>query len=202
MNGEAPREPAPASAGTTGWAVFDTDLGPCGVAWGDLGITGTALPDDNATETRGYLTLRYPGAPEADPLAPVEAAILRIRAVLGGSSDDDLADLELDLSGVSTFAREVYRIARTVPPGSTTTYGAIAAELGGPGVARAVGRALGDNPFPIIVPCHRVTAADGAIGGFSAPGGARTKRRMLLTEQAGERESPGLFGAPELYGSG
>ncbi len=201
MNGEAPRDPAPASAGTAGWAVFDTELGTCGIAWGDAGITGVALPDAEVAGTGEYLARRYPGVPEAAPPADIESAIARITAVLAGTSADSLVDLELDLTGVTGFAREVYRIARAVPPGNTTTYGAIAADLGGPGVARAVGRALGDNPFPIIVPCHRVTAADGAIGGFSASGGARTKRRMLLIEHAGEQESPGLFGATELYGS-
>ena len=184
-----------------GWAIFATELGECAIAWGAEGLTGTALPENGASSDgmAGYLLARYPGIGPADPPGWVDAAIDRIRAVLAGRSDDDLADLPLDQAGVSEFAQQVYRLARAVPPGETTTYGAIAGRLGGPVVARAVGRALGDNPFPIVVPCHRVTAADGAIGGFSAPGGARTKRRMLLVERAGERDDPGLFGAADLY---
>lgn len=201
MDGQAPRTPAPAADHTLGWAIFPTELGECAIAWGAEGLTGTALPEDGASSDgmAGYLLARYPGIGPADPPGWVDAAIDRIRAVLAGRSDDDLADLPLDQAGVSEFAQQVYRLARAVPPGETTTYGAIAGRLGGPVVARAVGRALGDNPFPIVVPCHRVTAADGAIGGFSAPGGARTKRRMLLVERAGERDDPGLFGAADLY---
>ena len=168
------------------------------MAWGPAGITGIALPDE-AGSVEAYLVGRYPDAGSAEPPPSVAEAIGRMQEVLAGRTADDLSDLPLDQTGLSDFAREVYRLARAVPPGETTTYGAIAAHLGGPTVARAVGRALGDNPFPIVVPCHRVTAAGGTIGGFSAPGGARTKRRMLLMERAGEREEPGLFGVDELY---
>ena len=198
MNGTAPTGAAPASVTTTGWTEFDSELGRCGVAWGSGGITGTALPDEPQS-VRVYLAGRYPGVDPAQPPSAVADAIGRMQAVLAGRSTDDLSDLTLDLTGVSEFAAEVYRLARQVPPGRTTTYGAIAAELGGPTVARAVGRALGSNPFPIIVPCHRVTGADGTIGGFSAPGGAPTKRRMLLVERAGENTAPPLFGPDELY---
>ena len=198
MDGTAPAGAAPASRTTTGWAAFESVLGRCGVAWGPAGITGTALPDEPSTVER-YLTGRYPEVGVIAPPSTVGDAISRIQEVLAGRSDDDLSDITLDLTGVSEFAAAVYRLAREVPPGRTTTYGALAAQLGGPTVARAVGRALGDNPFPIIVPCHRVTGADGTIGGFSAPGGARTKRRMLLIERAGEDSAPGLFGADELY---
>ena len=198
MNGTAPNGAAPAARVTTGWAEFDSDLGRCGVAWGPAGITGTALPGD-AGAVGAYLAGRYPDVGSAAPPPTVDEAIGRMQDVLAGRSDDDLADVPLDLTGVSEFAAAVYRLARQVPPGRTTTYGAIAAQLGGPTVARAVGRALGDNPFPIVVPCHRVTGADGTIGGFSAPGGARTKRRMLMVEHADEDAAPGLFGADELY---
>lgn len=199
MHGSAPTGPAPASGSTTGWATFDTRIGVCGIAWGEAGITGVALPADSDDAAGEYLRSRYPAADEEPATSQIEQAIERIRQVLDGARDS-LADLELDYTGVHEFPRRVYEIARTVEPGSTITYGEIAAQLGGPGLARAVGRALGDNPFPIVVPCHRVLGADGAIGGFSASGGARTKRHMLLLEGAGERDEPGLFGATEIYG--
>jgi methylated-DNA-[protein]-cysteine S-methyltransferase len=198
MDGTAPTGIAPASRTTTGWTAFPSVLGRCGVAWGPSGITGTALPDEPGS-VEGYLAGRYPDVGSTEPPPAVADAIGRMQAVLAGQSTDDLVDVALDLTGVSEFAADVYRLARQVPPGRTTTYGAIAAHLGGPTVARAVGRALGDNPFPIIVPCHRVTGADGTIGGFSAPGGARTKRHMLLIERADEQHEPGLFGAAEIY---
>jgi methylated-DNA-[protein]-cysteine S-methyltransferase len=186
------------SGPTTGWTTFDSVLGRCGVTWGPGGITGTSLPGEPGA-VESYLAERHPDVQPGAPPQPVADAILRMQRVLAGTSTDDLADIELDLTGISDFANQVYRRTRAVPPGSTTTYGAIAAEMGGPTVSRAVGRALGDNPFPIVVPCHRVTGAAGAIGGFSAPGGARTKRRMLLVERAGEDDDPGLFGAEAIY---
>jgi len=107
---------------------------------------------------------------------------------------DDLRELVLDMEGLPPFNRRVYELARTIPPGSTLTYGDIAVRLGSPGTARAVGQALGHNPFPIVVPCHRVLAADGRMGGFSAPGGVVTKRRMLAIEGVeGVRPEPTLF---------
>ncbi len=96
----------------------------------------------------------------------------------------DLTPVALDMEGVPPFYRRVYDIARTIPPGRTLTYGDVAIKLGDPTNARAVGQALGRNPFPIVVPCHRVLAAHGSIGGFSASGGAATKRRMLMIEGA------------------
>ena len=103
---------------------------------------------------------------------------------------DDLVGIALDTAGVPEFNRRVYAVTRTVPPGETTSYGAVAARIGEPGAAQAVGRALGQNPFPIVVPCHRVVAADGRLTGFSAPGGIDTKRRMLEIEGA---TAPALF---------
>jgi methylated-DNA-[protein]-cysteine S-methyltransferase len=184
-----------------GWTVFDTAIGCCGIAWGPQGITGVQLPEPSDAELRSRLADAHPDAAAADPPAPVRQAIERIRLVLDGSSHDDLADLELDLSGLSDFLRRAYAVARTIRPGQTLTYGQVAARIGSPGLARAVGRAMGANPFPIIVPCHRVLGADGTIGGFSAPGGAVTKRRMLLAEGVPEHDGPALFGAEELFPS-
>jgi len=95
-----------------------------------------------------------------------------------------LDDVALDMEGVQPFHRRVFELARTIPAGRTSTYGELATRLGDPGSARAVGEALGRNPFPIVVPCHRVLAATGKLGGFSAHGGATTKRRMLIIEGA------------------
>lgn len=182
-----------------GFAVFDTVLGACGVAWGPRGITQVQLPEESEDEVRSALSVAQPGAAEVEPPEAVAAAIGRIRALLAGESQDDLADIELDLSGLSSFLQRAYALTRTITPGHTLTYGQIAERLGSPGLARAVGRAMGANPCPIIVPCHRVLGADGSIGGFSAHGGARTKRRMLLAEGVAEQDGPALFGTEELY---
>ena len=117
------------------------------------------------------------------PPAPVAEAIERIVTHLEGGSPD-LDSIALDLADVQEFDRRVYDIARAIPRGATRTYGEVAAELGDPGAARAVGQALGRNPFPIIVPCHRVLAAAGRPGGFSAHGGVATKLRLLAIEGA------------------
>src|SRR4029453_17011519 len=95
-----------------------------------------------------------------------------------------LSHVALDMEQVPAFERRVYEAARRIPAGKTLSYGEIAGQLGVPGSARAVGRALGRNPFAIVVPCHRVVAAGGKLGGFSASGGVHTKRRMLEIERA------------------
>jgi methylated-DNA-[protein]-cysteine S-methyltransferase len=165
-----------------GWTSFPTAIGACGLAWSDVGIVAVQLPEGRDAATRARVARRS-GAMERRPPIAVAAVVERIVALLDGG-DDDLGDVTLDLRGVGDFPRRVYEIARTVPPGSTITYGDVAARLGEPGSARAVGRALGQNPVPIIVPCHRVVAAQGRLGGFSARGGASTKRRMLAIEGA------------------
>lgn len=124
--------------------------------------------------------------------AAAQLAVDGIVALLRGEAIDLLA-IELDMERVPPFHRRVYEVARTVPPGKTLSYGEIAARLGDPGVARAVGQALGRNPCPIIVPCHRVLAAGGKIGGFSANGGVTTKLRLLLIEGARMNDAPTLF---------
>jgi methylated-DNA-[protein]-cysteine S-methyltransferase len=121
----------------------------------------------------------------------VRAAVDGIVALLDGEHRD-LAEIELDLAAVPEFHRRAYEIARTIPPGKTLTYGDIAHRLGMPGSAQAVGQAMGHNPFPIVVPCHRVLAAGGRDGGFSARGGVATKRRMLVIEGA-LADEPTLF---------
>jgi methylated-DNA-[protein]-cysteine S-methyltransferase len=151
--------------------VFDTAIGRCGIWWSVRGITRVALPEVTGED------------PGVEPPPDVQSAIKRMTALLRGEQAD-LTDLPLDLHGVPEFHRRVYDLARRIPPGQTRTYGDIANELGDPGSARAVGQALGRNPFPIVVPCHRVLAAGGRTGGFSAPGGVETKMRLLEIEGA------------------
>ncbi len=122
----------------------------------------------------------------------MRAAISKIQDLLRGEPAD-LADVKLDLRGVPEFNLRVYEIARAIPPGKTLTYGEIAERLGDPAAARAVGQALGENPIPIIVPCHRVLASGGKFGGFSAPGGLETKAKLLTIEGAQTSEAPSLF---------
>jgi methylated-DNA-[protein]-cysteine S-methyltransferase len=151
---------------------FETAIGTCGVRWSDAGITGVALPGS-----------RMPVAADGDVPEAIAAAVEGIVALLAGE-ERDLRDVVLDERGVDDFRRRVYAATRAVGPGETATYGDIARAIGAPDAARAVGAALGANPFPIVVPCHRVLAASGALHGFSAPGGIATKRRMLEIERA------------------
>ena len=164
-----------------GFTLFDTAIGRCGVAWGERGIVGVQLPEAGEAETRERMLHRFPTAAESAPPPAVQHALDRIVALLEGGRSD-LSTIALDMDGVPPFHRRVYETARAIPPGATLSYGEIAARLGARGAARAVGQALGHNPFPIVVPCHRVLAAGGKIGGFSAHGGAATKRRMLAIE--------------------
>lgn len=165
------------------FALFDTAIGRCGIVWGPRGIVGVQLPEARVLATRARIGRRFPGALEASPPTDVRTAIDRIVALLTGSPTA-LDDVVLDLEHIPEFNRRVYDVARTIPPGATLTYGDVAARVGDRGAARAVGVAMGENPCPIIVPCHRVVAAGGKLGGFSADGGTETKRRMLEIEGA------------------
>lgn len=175
-----------------GFCLFDTAIGPCAVAWGESVLAGVQLPETSAERLRNRMQRSFPGADEAVPPAFVRAAIARIQALLQGAQDT-LEDLPLDMEGVPEFNRRVYAVARAIPPGRTLTYGEVAHRLGEPGAARAVGQALGHNPFAPVVPCHRVLAAGGRSGGFSAEGGAATKLKMLEIERAQFGPAPGLF---------
>jgi methylated-DNA-[protein]-cysteine S-methyltransferase len=170
-----------------GHTLFDTAFGRCGLAWGPLGLLAVQLPeaDDEATRAR-LLGNAGAGAGEAlaDDWPPVVAqAIEGIQALLRGEPRD-LLELPLDMGRLTTFQRKAYTVARAIPPGKTLTYGEVASALGDPGLARAVGQAMGHNPFAPVVPCHRVLAAGNQPGGFSAVGGAATKLRMLAKEGA------------------
>ena len=179
--------------GVLSYTLFDTALGPCGLAWSANGITGVQLPEADEARTRSRLLRRQGRAEQARPPTAVQGAVDGIAQLLRGQPTD-LGTITLDMTGVPTFNRRVYDIARGIAPGRTLTYGDIAARLGDHGLARAVGQALGNNPFAIIVPCHRVLAARGKPGGFSANGGVQTKMRLLAIEGARVGDAPDLFG--------
>jgi|SRR5215471_7728918 len=166
-----------------GFALFDTAIGACGIAWSDAGIVSVQLPGRTFDATRARLVKRSVGAYEMVPSPEVQRAIDAIVSLLDGEPTD-LSFIPLDMDGVPDFHRRVYEVARTIPPGSTLSYGEIATRLGDPGLARAVGQALGRNPFVLVVPCHRVLAARGRTGGFSAHGGTATKLTLLAIEGA------------------
>jgi methylated-DNA-[protein]-cysteine S-methyltransferase len=174
------------------FAIFDTAIGRCGIIWGPRGINGVQLPMESEDKTRNRIRQRHGEIVEASPPADVQSAIDGIVELLGGKPND-LAEIVLDLDGVPAFNRGVYDIARTIPPGQTLTYGDIAKRLGGVELSREVGQALGRNPCPIVVPCHRVLAAGGKPGGFSANGGVVTKLKMLAIEGAAVNHTPSLF---------
>ncbi len=164
--------------------AFATALGTCGLRYGEAGITSVLLP------TRPGLAGRSAGAAVPEGVRRVVADIV---ALLGGDRTRDLRDAALDERALDDFSRRVYAATRAIAPGEVATYGEVARAIGTPGAARAVGAALGQNPFPIIVPCHRVLAADGSLHGFSAPGGIATKRRMLALEGAPGFTQEALF---------
>jgi methylated-DNA-[protein]-cysteine S-methyltransferase len=150
------------------FSLFGTSIGPCGIVW-----------------TRH-------GATAASPSPEIQSAIDRIAALLRGEASD-LGGIALDMRRVPAFDRRVYQAARGIAPGMTLTYGELAAQLGDSGLARAVGQALARNPMAIVVPCHRVLAAGGKYGGFSANGGVTTKLKLLAIEGARRSGAPDLF---------
>lgn len=165
-----------------GLAVFHTALGHCGIAWGAQGIVGLQLPEGDEDATRRRLARRFPTLRTALPDAAAQAALQGVIELLAGG-DPDLSRIALDFGQVPDFHRRVYALARAIPRGQTRTYGDLARDLGDVGLARAIGQALGANPFPPVIPCHRILSADGN-GGFSAHGGVATKLRMLAIEEA------------------
>lgn len=171
-----------------GYHLFDTPLGRCGIAWRDERVCAFALAAADDAATLAQLERRLPGVMAETPPAPVAAAIAAVQRLLAGEAAD-LIEVPVDLEAVPPFERTVYEALRRVPPGDTITYGELAARAGLPGAARAVGAAMGRNPIPVIIPCHRVLGGGGRSGGFSAPGGVTTKFRLLALEQAGRGES-------------
>jgi methylated-DNA-[protein]-cysteine S-methyltransferase len=176
----------------TQFCLFDTSLGPCGLVWGEHGIRGVRFAERSEAVTRARLLRHFPDAEEAPPTGDVRAARDAIIALLSGEKRD-LVEIALDMRELPALNRQVYEIARAISPGATLTYGDIALKLGDRTLAQAVGQALGKNPYPIIVPCHRVLAAGGKIGGFSAPTGIALKRKLLAIESVHASGTPSLF---------
>jgi methylated-DNA-[protein]-cysteine S-methyltransferase len=183
---------------STGYALFDTAIGACAIAWSGAAIVALQLPEVDDVRTRARVLRRWPRAQEQPPPPAIGRVIDAVVALLSGAVVD-LAAVVLDMERVPAFDRRVYEVARTIAPGETLTYGNIAARLGDPSAARRVGQALGRNPFAIIVPCHRVTAGGGKAGGFSATGGTATKLRLLEIERARLGREPTLFDRDDAF---
>jgi methylated-DNA-[protein]-cysteine S-methyltransferase len=175
-----------------GYAIFDTMIGRCGIAWSDAGIVGVQLPEVREIETRRRLFQLYPHARELRPPLNVEIAIDNIAALLRGEPGD-LSDVTLDMSGIHAFNTRVYDFTRTIPRGETRTYGEVAAHLRASGAVHSVAQAIAKNPFMVIVPCHRVLEAGSYADKISPNGGTISKRRLLSIEGAGSPTSKTLF---------
>jgi len=173
------------------FSLFQTSLGPCGIAWAGGRVIATSLPEACAADTRRRLAGRSGGSEQ--PAPPAIARVIDAMTALLAGQRTDLTFVDCDLSGIDPFAVRVYGAARGIPAGRTATYGEIAEGLGDRRLARNVGQALGRNPLPIIVPCHRVLGADGKLVGFSAEGGVALKLKMLDIEGAQPGGVPGLF---------
>lgn len=174
------------------YALFDTAIGRCGLAWGPRGVVGVQLPEKTDAATRMRLLRHCPNADDTAPPKQIARAIEEIAALLRGEKKS-LRAIALDMSRTPAFNARVYETTRAIAPGQTRTYGEIARAIGDPGAARAVGQALGHNPLPIVIPCHRVLAAGHRPGGFSAHGQVATKRRLLEIEGALAAETLPLF---------
>lgn len=179
---------APGYLKTPGYLTFETAMGFCGIAWADAGIVCFRLPEKSAADATRAVLRRVPGATAGDPPPQIADTIALARRYFEGEAIDFSASA-LALGAQEPFFAQVYETVRRLRWGETTTYGAVAKGLGaGPEAARDVGQAMAQNPVPLIIPCHRVLAAGGKIGGFSAPGGSATKARMLVLE--GVRTGP------------
>ena len=172
------------------YCLFETPIGTCGIAWretADSGsqavVTAVQLPEATPQSTESRIARKAGSDRGSVPPPEIAAVIERIRLHLGGETQD-FRGIVVDLEGVTPFFRQVYEVTREIPSGQTRTYGEIAKAVGQPAAAQEVGQAMAKNPVPIIVPCHRVSAAGGKLGGFSAPGGPATKARLLAIEGA------------------
>jgi methylated-DNA-[protein]-cysteine S-methyltransferase len=201
-----------------GHVLFDTAFGACGIAWGPAGITSVQLPEASRAATERRLAASGGAPREAPPPPDVARAIERIARHLA-TGREDLTGLALDWSGVTPFRRRVYEASLAIAPGEIVSYGELATRVGSPGAFRAVGQAMAKNPFPVVVPCHRVVASGGRdwsratpaarrakLRGFSAHGGVDTKARLLALEADAAPRAPasGPAGgaAPELAAPG
>ncbi|HKS21086.1 MAG TPA: methylated-DNA--[protein]-cysteine S-methyltransferase [Bradyrhizobium sp.] len=175
-----------------GYTVFDTAIGRCGIAWGELGVIGVQLPEAREIDTRRRMFRLYPEAREQRPPLNCEIAIEGIVALLRGGHGD-LAEVTLDMSGIHGFNQRVYQFVRAIPPGETRTYSEIAAAMRATGAIFSVAQALARNPFMIIVPCHRVLEAGNYADKISPNGGVISKRRLLSIEGTHTTVSKTLF---------
>ena len=175
-----------------GYSIFDTGIGRCGIAWGELGVIGVQLPEAREIDTRRRLFQLYPDARELRPPLNVEIAIDGIATLLRGG-DSGLADVALDMTGIPAFNQRVYAFARTIPRGETRIYAEVAGALRASGAVYSVAQAIARNPFMIIVPCHRVLEAGHYADKISPNGGAISKRRLLSIEGAQTTASKTLF---------
>lgn len=175
------------------YLIFEVTGGFCGIAWNSAGITRLCLPSPSAAAATQTLMRRVPDGVPGIPPAEVAETVAAVERYFRGERVD-FSTVRLGVSGEGEFHKRIYQALRRVGWGQTTTYGALAKELGaGPEAARDVGEAMARNPIPLIVPCHRVLAAGGKLGGFSAPGGASTKMRMLELEGVGIAQQQSLF---------
>jgi methylated-DNA-[protein]-cysteine S-methyltransferase len=175
-----------------GYALFDTTIGRCGIAWSEAGVTRVVFPETTEAATRARVTRGQNDPGEAKPPAAIVSAIAAITELLA-SGRSDLTGIVVDMEASVAEDRPFLDAARGTPAGSTITYGELAARAGRPGAAREAGQAMARNRYPIIVPCHRVLAAGGGFGGFSAPGGVESKARLLTIERAAVGDAPSLF---------
>jgi methylated-DNA-[protein]-cysteine S-methyltransferase len=175
--------------------VFDTAIGPCGVAWNDRGLTGVQLPEKDRAATERRLAAKAASSGAAEPPLAIATVVADIRRYLAGEQVDFSA-VAVDLDALDPFRQRLYGTMRSLPWGETTTYGELAKKLGFTDWegARDVGEAMGRNPVPVVIPCHRVLAAGSKLGGFSAHGGAKTKAKLLALEGVH------LDGGPRLPG--
>jgi len=175
-----------------GYTIFDTAIGRCGIAWGDLGVVGVQLPEVREIDTRKRLFHLYPEARELRPPVNVEAAIEGIAMLLRGGVSD-LSDVTLDMTGIPAFNQRVYAFARSIPRGESRTYADVASALRASGATHSVAQAIARNPFMIIVPCHRVLEAGHYADKISPNGGVISKRRLLSIEGTHPTTSRTLF---------
>ncbi len=180
------------------FAIFETALGPCGIVWTSRGIAGVNLPEGSEEKTRARLKKRFPEAEEAAPPTDIQKIIGEVIALIAGEKID-FSHVTLDHAPLPEFSQRVYEIVRTIPIGHTLTYGDIAKKLGDVSLSREVGQAMGRNPTPVIMPCHRVVASSGKTGGFSAPGGVDTKMKLLSIERRHGNHAPTLFDGDEAF---
>jgi methylated-DNA-[protein]-cysteine S-methyltransferase len=163
------------------YVLFDTDIGACGVAWSEQGLTRLQLPEADRSATEKRLSVGGKRVPAQVAPADIAAVAASLQRYMTGRNVD-FGTLVLDLDGVEPFNRSIYEAARTIGWGETATYGELAERAGFPGMAREVGRALSRNPLPIVVPCHRILAKGDRLHGFSAYGGIVTKEKLLVLE--------------------